>query len=93
MPPLRSAAVLLHPKIAQAREVADVVCAALDDCTLSVSRASAWDVTRLRELLPHGVELQYVGRPARAAPAEGSTDTHAAEQQRIVHEAFGIEPQ
>ena len=53
MPPLRSAAVLLHPKIEQAREVADVVCAALDDCTLSVSRASAWDVARLRELLPH----------------------------------------
>ena len=53
MPPLRSAAVLLHPKIEQAREVADVVCAALDDCTLSVSRASAWDVAQLRELLPH----------------------------------------
>src|SRR5437016_13313825 len=53
MPPLRSAAVLLHPKIEQAREVADIVCAALDDCTLSVSRASAWDVAQLRELLPH----------------------------------------
>src|SRR5438874_5778156 len=53
MPPLRSAAVLLHPKIEQAREVADMVCAALDDCTLSVSRASAWDVAQLRELLPH----------------------------------------
>ena len=53
MPSLRSAAVLLHPKIEQARQVADVVCAALDDCTLSVSRASAWDVAQLRELLPH----------------------------------------
>ena len=53
MPPVRSAAVLLHPKIAQARQVADMVCAALDECTLSVSRASAWDVARLRELLPH----------------------------------------
>ena len=52
MPPLRSAAVLLHPKIAQAQQVADMVCAALDDCTLSVSRASAWDVAQLRELLP-----------------------------------------
>ena len=53
MPPVRSAAVLLHPKIEQARQVADMVCAALDECTLSVSRASAWDVARLRELLPH----------------------------------------
>ena len=53
MPPVRSAAVLLHPKIEQARQVADIVCAALDECTLSVSRASAWDVARLRELLPH----------------------------------------
>src|SRR5438067_12493388 len=53
MPPLRSAAVLLHPKIAQAQQVADMVCAALDDCRLSVSRASAWEVARLRELLPH----------------------------------------
>ncbi|HKO25095.1 MAG TPA: NAD(+)/NADH kinase [Chloroflexota bacterium] len=50
---MRSAAVLLHPKIEQARQVADMVCAALDECTLSVSRASAWDVARLRELLPH----------------------------------------
>ena len=53
MPPVRTAAVLLHPKIEQARQVADIVCAALDECTLSVSRASAWDVARLRELLPH----------------------------------------
>src|SRR5437763_14499816 len=53
MPPLRSAAVLLHPKIAQAQQVADIVCGALDDVTLSVSRASAWDVAQLRELLPH----------------------------------------
>ena len=53
MPPVRSAAVLLHPKIERARQVADIVCAALDECTLSVSRASAWDVARLRELLPH----------------------------------------
>ena len=53
MPPVRGAAVLLHPKIELARQVADIVCAALDECTLSVSRASAWDVARLRELLPH----------------------------------------
>src|SRR5207244_3812591 len=52
MPPLFSAAVLLHPKIEQARQVADMVCAALEDCTLSISRASAWDVAQLRELLP-----------------------------------------
>ncbi len=52
MPPLRSAAVLLHPKIERARELADVVCAALDNCTLHVSRGSVWDADQLHELLP-----------------------------------------
>lgn len=52
MPPIRSAAVLLHPRIARAEEIADIVCAALDNCTLHVSRASVWDVDQLHELLP-----------------------------------------
>ncbi len=51
-PPLRSAAVLLHPKIKRSQEIADMVCAALDNCTLHVSRGSAWDAEQLHELLP-----------------------------------------
>lgn len=43
---------LLHPKIPRAAEVADVVCAALDNCTLTVSRGSVWDTEQLHEVLP-----------------------------------------
>jgi 2-oxoglutarate dehydrogenase E1 component len=39
-------------------------------------------------LARHSLELRYVGRPERASPAEGSPSWHAAEQQRIVSEAF-----
>jgi 2-oxoglutarate dehydrogenase E1 component len=42
----------------------------------------------LRELLPQGAELEYVGRPDRASPAEGYPAAHAAEQSRIVTEAL-----
>ena len=42
----------------------------------------------LRELLPEGAELEYVGRPDRASPAEGYPAAHAAEQSRIVAEAL-----
>ncbi|HZS91370.1 MAG TPA: NAD(+)/NADH kinase [Chloroflexota bacterium] len=52
MPPLKSAAVLLHPMKAEAGAVADAACAALDDCTLVVSRGSVWDAAFLREVLP-----------------------------------------
>ena len=44
---------------------------------------------RLRELLPAGAALHYVGRPERASPAEGYPAAHAAEQARIVTEALG----
>ena len=43
---------LLHPQIARSQEIADQVCAALDECTLQVSRGSVWDVEQLHELLP-----------------------------------------
>jgi len=43
---------------------------------------------KLRELLPAGAELSYVGRPERASPAEGYPAAHAAEQSRIVSEAL-----
>jgi hypothetical protein len=43
---------------------------------------------KLREVLPSGAGLQYVGRPDRASPAEGYPAAHALEQNRIVTEAL-----
>ena len=43
---------------------------------------------KLRGLLGEGVELEYVGRPERASPAEGYPAAHAAEQTRIVAAAL-----
>lgn len=43
---------------------------------------------KLREVLPAGAALQYVGRPDRASPAEGYPAAHALEQGRIVSEAL-----
>jgi 2-oxoglutarate dehydrogenase E1 component len=46
----------------------------------------AWSVMarRLPELLPEGVEHQYVGRPQRSSPSEGYPVAHRLEQERIV---------
>ena len=46
----------------------------------------AWKVMsrRLPDLLPEGVELDYIGRPSRASPGEGYSGAHAREQERIV---------
>ena len=54
----------------------------------------AWKVMsrRLPDLLPEGVELDYIGRPTRASPGEGYSGAHAREQERIVLtalDAFG----
>ena len=43
---------------------------------------------KLREVLPAGAALEYVGRPDRASPAEGYPAAHALEQNRIVTEAL-----
>ena len=43
---------------------------------------------KLRELLPAGAELEYVGRPERASPAEGYPAAHSAEQSRIISETL-----
>lgn len=43
---------------------------------------------KLRGLLGEAVELEYVGRPERASPAEGYPAAHAAEQSRIVAAAL-----
>jgi len=46
----------------------------------------AWKVMsrRLPDLLPEGVELNYIGRQGRASPGEGYSGAHAREQERIV---------
>ena len=50
----------------------------------------AWNYVedKLRDVMPPGVTLGYVGRPERASPAEGYPAAHAAEQRRIVEEAL-----
>lgn len=42
----------------------------------------------LRRILPAGRHLRYIGRPERAAPAEGAAASHQATQQRLINEAF-----
>ncbi len=54
--------------------------------------ARAFVSRRLRErLIPKGIAFGYVGRPDRASPSEGYPGAHAAEQERIVREALGLE--
>ena len=50
----------------------------------------AWDYIHdlLEPLLQPGRALEYIGRPRRSTPAEGSTALHKAEQDRIVQEAL-----
>ncbi len=43
---------------------------------------------RLQDLLPNGAQLHYVGRPERAATAEGMPEAHQAEHERILGEAL-----
>ncbi|HEU5169864.1 MAG TPA: multifunctional oxoglutarate decarboxylase/oxoglutarate dehydrogenase thiamine pyrophosphate-binding subunit/dihydrolipoyllysine-residue succinyltransferase subunit [Gemmatimonadales bacterium] len=45
--------------------------------------------SKLAEVLPPQAELEYVGRPERASPAEGYPAAHASEQSRIVAEGLG----
>jgi 2-oxoglutarate dehydrogenase E1 component len=47
---------------------------------------------RLRELTGGTMPIDYIGRPERASPAEGSAEAHAEEQARIVTEAFTNAP-
>lgn len=52
----------------------------------------AWDYTRprLTRLLKGRVRLDYIGRPRRASPAEGSTTWHRVNQERIIEKAFQL---
>lgn len=46
----------------------------------------------LRGILPRSVDLDYIGRPESASPAEGVEDQHKAEQARIVQSALSNLP-
>ncbi|MGI4792169.1 MAG: 2-oxoglutarate dehydrogenase E1 component [Janthinobacterium lividum] len=48
--------------------------------------------SRVREILPPGVALTYVGRPKSASPSEGSSRRHAVEQNRILSAALSEVP-
>ncbi|MEM7125795.1 MAG: 2-oxoglutarate dehydrogenase E1 component [Chloroflexota bacterium] len=53
----------------------------------------AWEFARpiLEEIIGSKARLEYVGRPRRANPAEGSAGWHALNQAEIVQKAFGKE--
>lgn len=42
----------------------------------------------LQEIVPDGVNLNYIGRPDRSSPSEGDPTAHRIEQKRIVSAAF-----
>jgi 2-oxoglutarate decarboxylase len=46
---------------------------------------------RLREILPEGAAMKYVGRAASASPATGSYAIHELEQKQIVNDSLFIE--
>ena len=48
--------------------------------------------SRIRELLPPGLELFFVGRPKLASTAEGSSRRHAVEQSRLLAAALSDAP-
>jgi 2-oxoglutarate dehydrogenase E1 component len=52
----------------------------------------AWSYieSRMRDMLPHGASLRYIGRPERASTAEGLATSHAREQARILSEAYDL---
>ncbi|MGV3488137.1 MAG: 2-oxoglutarate dehydrogenase E1 component [Tuberibacillus sp.] len=52
----------------------------------------AWSfvLPRLTELAPKKVNVNYIGRPDRSAPATGEPDVHKQEQETIVKEALNF---
>ncbi len=56
--------------------------------------AGAWVFvsSRIRETLPPGVELTFVGRPKSASPSEGSKRRHDVEQGRLLSAALSEVP-
>lgn len=45
---------------------------------------------KLREILPKGIDVKYIGRPERSSPAEGISEMHNIEQNRLLNEALTI---
>jgi 2-oxoglutarate dehydrogenase E1 component len=45
---------------------------------------------RLRVSTGNAIPVRYIGRPERASPAEGYSEMHKAEQERIVTEVFTL---
>ena len=43
---------------------------------------------RMREVMPKGATLRYVGRTASASPATGSYAIHELEQKKVVDDAL-----
>lgn len=46
---------------------------------------------KIREISPDGVPVNYIGRPERSSPSEGSSEIHNIEQKRIITEALTLE--
>jgi 2-oxoglutarate dehydrogenase E1 component len=44
--------------------------------------------SKLREVVPDHVTVNYIGRPERSSPAGGDPNIHKKEQERILHEAL-----
>jgi 2-oxoglutarate dehydrogenase E1 component len=44
--------------------------------------------SRLREILPEGITLRYIGRTSSASPATGSYAIHEIEQKKIVNDSL-----
>lgn len=44
----------------------------------------------LRETLPEGINIEYIGRRRRSSPSEGDPNVHKKEQQRIIDKALGL---
>ena len=48
---------------------------------------------RLRSVVPRKIPLSYAARPERASPAEGKASSHLRNQEAVVLEALGLEPE
>ncbi len=46
---------------------------------------------RLKDVLPEGVDLSYIGRSASASPATGSYSIHEMEQKKIVNDSLFVD--
>ncbi|HEV2643552.1 MAG TPA: thiamine pyrophosphate-dependent enzyme, partial [Candidatus Elarobacter sp.] len=52
----------------------------------------AWSFVspRLRVSTGNAIPVRYIGRPERASPAEGYSEVHKTEQERIINEVFTL---